>query len=182
MFLVWDRSVGGGKAADWGALDLLSSHSSLYRPDRWEVRGGGFAQCCFVGKGFTLGAEVVAPRLFLIPHLPEFFSPRFHFGGQVNIAGHTSYAYGGLLFTYNLTQRIFLEPFVGIAFADGSAAGDAKHQPNRLHDVIHSGGNIGLRFDQHWSFMLTLDHISNGNLCSRNVGVNNYGGKIGYSF
>jgi hypothetical protein len=80
---------------------------------------------------------------FLIPYLQEFFTPRFHFGGQVSTNGHTSYAYAGLLFTYNLTQRIFLEPFVGIAFSDGSAAGDANHNPIGCTTLIHSGGNIG---------------------------------------
>ena len=30
--------------------------------------------------------------------------------------------------------------------------------------------------------MATLEHISNGNICSRNVGVNNFGGKVGYRF
>ena len=119
---------------------------------------------------------------FLIPYLQEFFTPRFHFGGQVSTNGHTSYAYAGLLFTYNLTQRIFLEPFVGIAFSDGSAAGDANHNPIGCTTLIHSGGNIGYRIDQNWSVMFTLDHISNANLCSRNVGVNNYGAKVGYSF
>src|SRR5262245_50628436 len=76
-FLVGISGV-GADAADWGARDLVFSETSLYRPDRWELRAGGFAQCCYAEKGFTFGAEVVSLQLFLIPDLPEIFSPRFH--------------------------------------------------------------------------------------------------------
>lgn len=184
--------LGGAQAADLpgapapaAVRDLVfNPETTLYRPDRWEIRGGGFYHCCFVESGHTaLGGEIVAPRLFTPPAwLPEFFIPRLHFGGVFDLNGGTSYGYGGLLFTFNVTDRIFLEPFVGVAVSDGSALGDARHNAIGCTTLIHSGGNIGYRFDSHWSIMATLDHISNGNICSRNVGVNNYGGKIGYSF
>jgi hypothetical protein len=168
--------------ADWGVRPPAQAEVALYRPDAWEVRGGGFAQCCFVEKGFNLGAEIVAPRLWLIPVLPEFFTPRLHAGFQASFNGHTSYGYAGLLWTLNLTSRIFLEPFIGIAVSDGSEQGDADHNAIGCTTLIHSGGNLGYRLDRNWSIMVTLDHISNGNLCSRNVGVNNYGAKVGYAF
>jgi lipid A 3-O-deacylase len=183
LLLLLGLGADGTVAADlWGPNDLVFGKSTLYRPDRWELRGGGFAHCCFVEKGFDLGLELVTPRPFLIPFLPEFFSPRLHFGGIANFRGHTSWAYAGLLYTFNLTERIFLEPFVGIAFSNGSALGDATHNSIGCTTLIHSGGNIGIRLDHRWSAMLTLNHISNGNLCSRNAGVNAYGAKVGYSF
>jgi hypothetical protein len=156
----------------------------FYRPDRFEVRGGGYYHCCFVESGSTaLSGEIVAPRLITPPAwLPEFFVPRIHVGGVYDLGGGTSYGYAGLLFTYNLTSRIFLEPFVGVAVTDGKAFGDGNHNPIGCTTLIHSGGNIGYRFDANWSVMATLDHISNGGLCSRNVGVNNYGAKVGYAF
>ena len=163
---------------------VFNPQTTLYRPDRWEIRGGGFYHCCFVESGHTaLGGEIVAPRLFTPPAwLPEFFIPRLHFGGVFDLNGGTSYGYAGLLFTFNVTNRIFLEPFVGVAMSDGSELGDAKHNAIGCTTLIHSGGNIGYRFNANWSVMATLDHISNGNICSRNVGVNNYGAKIGYTF
>jgi lipid A 3-O-deacylase len=183
---------GGAAAADLpnapapaAVRDLVfNPETTLYRPDRWEIRGGGFYHCCFVESGHTaLGGEIVMPRLFAPPAwLPEFFIPRIHVGGVADLNGGTSYGFAGLLFTLNVTDRIFLEPFVGVAVSDGSALGDARHNPIGCTTLIHSGGNVGYRFDSHWSVMATLDHISNGNICSRNVGVNNYGGKIGYSF
>lgn len=171
-------------AADILALPTLStSQEALYRPDRFEVRGGGFAHCCFVESGSAgLGVEVVMPRLFTLPTLPEFFSPRFHVGGQLTSSAHTSYGYAGMLFTFNFTPRIFTEAFVGVAVSNGVAAGDATHNPIGCTTLIHSGGNVGYRIDSNWSVMLTLDHISNAGLCYRNVGVNNYGVKIGYNF
>lgn len=186
MVMVWAgaSSVGAVAADLWGPSDLMFGTSTLYRPDRWEVRAGGYAHGLGgVEKGSAdLGVEIVSPRLFPIPVLHEFFSPRFHAGGIANFNGRTSYGYAGLLFTYNLTQRIFLEPFVGIAVSNGVPAGDATHNAIGCTTLIHSGGNIGFRIDQNWSVMFTLDHISNGNLCDRNIGVNNYGGKIGYTF
>jgi len=163
---------------------VFNPETTLYHPDRWEIRGGGFYHCCFVESGHTaLGGEIVMPRLFTPPAwLYEFFIPRIHVGGVADLNGGTSYGYAGLLFTLNVTDRIFVEPFVGIAVSDGVAAGDARHNAIGCTTLIHSGGNVGYRFDAHWSVMATLDHISNGNICSRNVGVNNYGGKIGYSF
>ena len=174
-------SADGASAADRGARDLLFSPTAIYRPDRWEVRAGGYAHCCFVEKGAALGLEVVTPRPFVIPNLPEFLSPRLHFGGIVSLNGHTSYAYAGLLFTLNW-QRFFLEPFVGIAISNGVALGDATHNAIGCTALIHAGGNIGYRVNRNWSVMLTADHISNANMCSRNAGLNNWGVKIGYSF
>ena len=184
--------LGGAGAADLpdprapaAVRDLVfNPETTLYRPDHWEIRGGGFYHCCFAESGHTaLGGEIVMPRLITPPSwLYEFFIPRIHVGGVADLNGGTSYGYAGLLFTLNVTDRIFLEPFVGVAVSDGVALGDAKHNAIGCTTLIHSGGNVGYRFDPHWSFMLTLDHISNGNICSRNVGVNNYGAKIGYNF
>ena len=175
--------IGGASAADvaWGTRDSTISQP-LYHPERWEVRASGYAHCCFVERGAAIGGAIVAPRLFLIPHLPELFSPRIMVGGNASLQGHTSYGFASLLFTWNVTRRFFLEPFVGVAVSNGVSAGDATHNAIGCTTLIHSGGNIGYRVDDRWSVMLTLDHVSNGNLCSRNVGVNNYGAKVGYSF
>jgi hypothetical protein len=35
---------------------------------------------------------------------------------------------------------------------------------------------------EHWTLLATWDHISNAGSCSRNVGLNNYGLKLGYRF
>ena len=164
--------------------DVIFSQETLYRPDHFEVRGGAFYHCCFVESGHTaLALELVTPRLFTPPAgLHEFFIPRIHLGGVYDLGGGTSYGYAGLLFTYNITQRLFAEPFVGVAVSNGVAAGDLSHNPIGCTTLIHSGGNLGFRIDNHWSVMATLEHISNGNICSRNVGVNNFGGKVGYRF
>jgi lipid A 3-O-deacylase len=176
---------GTASAADWGVPD--QAYGTLYRPDRWELRPGGFAHG--VGSieqsgGYDFGLDIVVPRLFMFDSLHEFFSPRIHFGGMANFAGRTSYAYAGFLHTFNLTQRLFIEGFYGVALHNGSATGDATHSALGCKPLlIHSGGNLGFRFTQNWSVMVTLDHLSHGHLCSdRNQGVNNYGARIGYTF
>ncbi len=184
MSLAVSVLTGAAFAADADGIRLLpTSQESLYRPDHFEIRAGGFSHCCFVESGSAdVGVELVLPRLFSVPQLPEFFTPRFHVGSQLDLGGHTSYGYAGLLFTFNFTQRIFAEPFIGIAFSNGVAAGNATHNAIGCTTLIHSGGNIGYRINNNWSLMLSLSHISNAGLCSRNVGVNNYGAKIGYNF
>jgi hypothetical protein len=179
----WCLSFGVASAADSDVAQLLSPEPALYWPDRLEVRAGGFAHCCFAeSNSAAVGAEIIFPRLIRFTELPDFFSPRIHVGGVVDLKGHTSYGFAGLLFTHNFTQRIFAEAFVGVAVSNGVANGDATHNAIGCTTLIHSGGNLGYRFDQRWSVMLTLDHISNGNLCSRNLGVNNWGAKVGYTF
>lgn len=181
--------VGGAFASDLPpAVDKQSIRTAvfdpdIYRSDRFEIRGGGFYHCCFVETGSpAFGLELVTPRPFTLPGIHEFFIPRLHLGGVVDTGGHTSYGFAGLLFTYNITKRFFFEPFIGVAFSNGKALGDADHNAIGCTTLIHSGANVGYRLDDRWSVMLSVDHISNGNICSRNVGVNNYGGKIGYSF
>src|ERR1700760_2081150 len=90
---------------------LVFEPDALYHPERWEVRGGGFYHCCFVESGHTaLGGEIVLPRLIAPPSwLHEFFIPRIHVGGVADLNGGTSYGFAGLLFTLNITNRIFAE-------------------------------------------------------------------------
>ena len=48
--------------------------------------------------------------------------------------------------------------------------------------LFHHGVSIGYRLTDNWSVMGTFAHISNGTLCSRNVGQNDYGVRLGYTF
>jgi hypothetical protein len=79
--------------SDW--WPLLSS--SLYHPERFELRGGVFAHALASPEAGSVDAnlELVAPRFFVIPWLPEYLTPRFHVGGIANFNGKTSYVYAG---------------------------------------------------------------------------------------
>jgi lipid A 3-O-deacylase len=112
-----------------------------------------------------------------------FVVPRPHVGVMVSTGGKTSYVYGGFVWTFNLTERLFVEPIFGGAFHNGETdrwAADRVALGCPL--LFHTGASVGFRLNEWWTVYGTWDHISNANLCSRNVGLNNWGGRVGYKF
>ncbi len=158
---------------------------SLYHPERFELRGGIFAHAIASPEAGSvdLNLELVAPKFFVIPGLPEYFTPRFHVGGMVNFAGKTSYVYAGGLWTFNITQRWFVEGFFGGLVHNGHLD-DLSDNMNGLgcRWAFHSGGSVGYRFNDRWSVLGTFDHLSNAQLCTNNKGINDYGLRVSYSF
>ena len=112
--------------------------------------------------------------------------PRPHVGAMINTNDKTSYVYVGALWTYDFSNRIFAETFVGGALHNGELNGDSSHAALGCDPLFHVGGSLGYRFTQRWSVMFTFDHISDGNLllraCPHNQGLNEYGLRLGYSF
>jgi lipid A 3-O-deacylase len=169
----------------------------LYDPYRTEIRFGGFLHG--VGgaeKGtYDLSPEIVFPRLpFFQSQWWNVFVPRPHLGGNINLEGRTSAFYAGGLWSFPLPYRTFFEIFVDGAIHDG-----VKNNPLPGHAglgcpaLFHVGGSLGYAITDHWTVMATFDHLSNGHYifginCAGNVGptpnpgINNWGGKIGYSF
>jgi hypothetical protein len=114
--------------------------------------------------------------------------PRLHIGGMGNVSGGTSYAYARGLWTVNF-GRFFTEVFGGGAIHDGPLTSPDPMPHNQpalgCRELYHIGGNVGYRFDQNWSTMVTVDHISNGrgvlSNCPENTGLSLVGLRIGYS-
>jgi lipid A 3-O-deacylase len=162
-----------------------------YPHDHFEVRAGGFAHG--VGTKERGSADLNAEIIFGKPYWAKFNNsfdilvPRIHTGIMANFAGRTSYAYLGGLWTFDLTRDVFLEGFVGAARHNGQLNGpDPKLADLGCETLFHVGGSLGYRVTEHWSAMVTFDHISNGNAalnaCPRNQGLNGYGARIGYTF
>jgi lipid A 3-O-deacylase len=173
--------------------------SDLFDPNRIELRLGGFLHG--VGgaeKGtYDLNPEFVFPRLPLFANQNQWwsvFAPRPHFGGLVNLEGRTSALYAGALWTFPLPYRTFFELFV-----DGAVHNGVENHALPGHATLgcpalfHVGGSFGYAITEHWSAMVTFDHLSNGHVIfgincagnpgpTPNPGLNNWGGKIGYSF
>jgi lipid A 3-O-deacylase len=158
--------------------------SALYNSERFELRGSVFAHAIASPEAGSadLNLELVAPRFFTIPFLPDYFTPRFHIGGMTNLAGKTSYVYAGGLWTYNFWQHWFVEGFFGSLVHNGQLS-DVSDNMNGLgcRWAFHSGGSVGYRLTDRWSVMGTFDHLSNGTLCTNNKGINDYGLRLGYS-
>lgn len=164
---------------------IIFAPPTLYHPERFEVRGGVFAHALSSPEAGSadLNLELVAPRFFMIPFLPEFATPRFHVGGIGNLASKTSYVYAGALWTFNIWQNWFVEGFFGGLIHSGHLD-DVADNMNGLgcRWAFHSGANIGYRLTDRWSVMATFDHLSNAELCAFNKGINDYGVRAGYSF
>jgi hypothetical protein len=169
----------------------------FYDPYRIEVRLGGFLHG--VGgneKGtYDLNPELVFPRLPLFANQWwNVFVPRPHVGALANLEGRTSAFYAGALWSLPLPYRFFAELFVDGAIHNGVENNAAPgHSGLGCPALFHVGGSVGYAITEHWSAMLTFDHLSNGHVifgvnCAGNVGpthnpgLNNWGGKIGYAF
>jgi hypothetical protein len=163
---------------------VIFAPPTLYHPERFELRGGLFAHAVASPEAGSVDAnlELVAPRFFTIPGLPDYLTPRFHVGGIGNFAGRTSYVYAGALWTFNLTPTWFAEGFFGGLIHTGHLD-DSADNMNGLgcRWAFHSGGSIGYRLNDRWSVMGTFDHLSNGEICAFNKGINDWGLRIGYS-
>ena len=58
--------------------------------------------------------------------------------------------------------------------------------PNRValgcSPLFRESASVGWRFDEHWSLLATIEHLSNGGLCDQNRGLTNVGARVAYSF
>jgi lipid A 3-O-deacylase len=184
-------------ASPYVAPPLVQPAAYFYDPYRLEVRFGGFLH----GVGgaekstYDLNPELVFPRLPLFQtQWWNVFVPRPHVGAMVNLEGRTSDLYAGALWSFPLPFRTFFELFV-----DGAIHNGVENNPLPGHSglgcpaLFHVGGSLGYAITEHWTAMLTFDHLSNGHYifginCAGNVGptpnpgINNWGGKIGYAF
>jgi lipid A 3-O-deacylase len=68
------------------------------------------------------------------------------------------------------------------AVHDGSRFGTWYLAALGCNPLFHVGGSLGYNLTSQWRVMATFSHLSNGNNCARNQGINNYGVRIGYSF
>ena len=178
------------------ALGADMSDSGLFSPERlkfshqYELRGGVFAHGIGSVERDTadVNAELVFPRLpFGTDEWWTIFVPRPHVGGFLSTDNRTSIAYGGALWTYAITDRLFTELFFGGAVHDGLPDGSPTRAALGCNVGFNFGSTAGYRIDRSWSLMVTYDHMSNGNSsvgtnCSHNKGINNVGVKLGYSF
>jgi lipid A 3-O-deacylase len=164
----------------------------LYDPTRWEVRFGGFAHGVgSVEKGtWDINGEIVLPQFFGKNPLGwwSWLLPRLHAGVNYNLTGgRTSVVYAGFLWTIPFTEKLFAEVFFDGAAHNGSLTGGPSQVALGCEYQFHVGGSLGYRLNSNWSVMFTFDHLSNGSgiglsNCPRNVGLNNYGARIGYTF
>lgn len=113
----------------------------------------------------------------------QFLSPRPHIGFSANTAGKTSYAYVGLTWNYDIWGPIFMETTFGGAIHNGETKDVSETmEPLGTRILFRESASIGFRYNQKWSIMATVEHLSNAGIGDYNHGLTHVGGKIGYEF
>ncbi|WP_293867800.1 acyloxyacyl hydrolase [uncultured Alsobacter sp.] len=174
-------------AADLGASPV--PRAPVFTTDgasRFEIRGGVFAHDPWSPEqgSADLNLEALSPRLFTTGSSWDVLIPRAHVGGTINFNGKTSHGYAGLTWTYDVTQQIFVEASFGGAVHNGKTDRIVPVNHNALgcSPLFRESASIGYRFNQAWSVMASVEHLSNAGLCSNNRGLTNAGVRLGYSF
>lgn len=131
-------------------------------------------------RGYDANVEL----LFTSPAaLDAIGAPRPHLGASVNSVGDTDQVYGGLTWSYDVTDKLFGEGSLGGAIHDGKLN---KKDPGRKalgsRVLFRESLSVGWRFDAHHSLSLMVDHISNANLAPHNAGLDGLGLRYGYRF
>jgi lipid A 3-O-deacylase len=135
-------------------------------------------------------ANIAGEFLFARPFTPadlftSYFVPRPHVGGSLNLAGRTSFAYAGLTWSFDVTERIFVEGSLGGAVHNGSTnpfEGRVDRAALGCSPLFREAGAVGIKLSNNWSLMALVEHMSNGGACSDNRGLTNFGARFGYSF
>src|SRR5438477_953472 len=129
--------------------DFLAPSPSEYM---YEARGGLYRHSVggWEAGSFDLNGEFLFPKLPAnwLPVQYQFFVPRPHIGAMLNTAGKTSYAYIGMVWTLNITPRLFLEPIFGGAFHNGKLEAppdDPNWNSLGCRALFHTGMSVGYR-------------------------------------
>jgi lipid A 3-O-deacylase len=157
-----------------------------------EFRLGGFAHN-IDGSSETGSFDINGEILFNKPLTSsdpwiDALLPRPHVGATVNLDGKTSAAYAGLTWTFDVTDRLFVEGSFGASINNGiTGPASARHV---LEDrarvgcslLFRESASIGFNITDSMSIMGTIEHHSNADLCDANGGLTNFGLRFGYKF
>ncbi|MDF2118484.1 acyloxyacyl hydrolase [Roseiarcaceae bacterium H3SJ34-1] len=154
---------------------------------RFELRLGTFVHDSLSperGSADINGEILFAP----FPRTPgssaNWLVPRLHVGATVNTAGKTSIAYAGFTWTYDISQRLFIEGAFGGAL-NNSRTGPiavAGHNAMGCSASFHEAASVGYRITRAFSVLATVEHSSNAGLCPQNRGLTNFGIRAAYAF
>lgn len=143
--------------------------------------------------GPNLSAEVVFES-------PDFlswaFEPRPYLVLSANLSGNTSFAGGGLQWSFNLTDKLSVEPGIGYVFHDGvnenpfvqgTPESTQFGEENVLmgsDDQFRTSLALNYQFSEKWGAQVMFEHLSHGQILGdgRNQGLDNLGLRLTYTF
>ncbi|MDQ0453819.1 acyloxyacyl hydrolase [Rhizobium paknamense] len=109
--------------------------------------------------------------------------PRPFLGGEVGTSSMNNQLYGGLAWTFDISDRIFTEIGLGGVVHDGAIDDQHKNGPDLGCRVLfREHAAVGYRLDKNWSLVGQIEHTSNANLCDPNDGMTRAGLLVGYKF
>lgn len=111
--------------------------------------------------------------------------PRIHAGAAVATSSSgVNQAYGGLSWTFDMTNRFFLELGAGGTVHDGDLDNQDGSGPKLgCRFLFREYAAAGYRLDEHWNISATIEHASHANLCDGpNNGLSRAGLALGYKF
>ncbi len=146
----------------------------LFSHDPWSPERGSA----------DFSAEVLFQKPFIATSSWEPAIPRLHLGGALNTDGKTSHLRAGLSWTFELTEKLFVEASLGGALHNGRTSRAVPANRNSLGCSAHfrEAAGIGYRIDPRWSVIASVEHLSNAGLCRKNRGLTNLGVSLGYRF
>jgi outer membrane scaffolding protein for murein synthesis (MipA/OmpV family) len=111
-------------------------------------------------------------------------APRPYVGFDAAIADDgIHFAYAGLNWDYNLTNRLYLSASVGGAVTTASNLKDPDdYKALGCRALFHLGLGLGYDLTDTVTVMAYADHFSNANLCEPNEGAESMGARVGLRF
>ncbi|OWZ93196.1 acyloxyacyl hydrolase [Sinorhizobium sp. LM21] len=111
--------------------------------------------------------------------------PRVYTGAAVATSSNgVNQAYAGLSWTFDMTQRLFVEFGAGGTVHDGDLDDPNGSGPQLgCRFLFREYAAAGVRLDEHWNVSATVEHASHANLCDGpNNGLTRAGLALGYKF
>lgn len=172
--LALPQAINSAYAGDWtidearfGAAGSIQSDSSFEQ---------GFFPNVVIFLDPLNSAEAVDLR-------DKMMRPRIHAGAMISTTDEASFAFTGINWTFDVTERLYLD------FGFGGAIHNGK-----LHDNGHRGPSlgcaalfreyaaVGVRVTEKVHLLATVDHASNAGLCRDNDGSSHAGLAVAYKF
>lgn len=176
-FFVWMPAAGMAQDAQKRPAKFLDEvrigvSGSIQKSNTFEK--GAFPSVTLLFDPFDRGAAVTWTDVLL--------RPRVHAGAMVSTAGEASQVFGGLTWTVDVTDKMFLDIGFGGAWNNANATDSGRGPHVGCHFLFHESLAAGYKITQNVSIMATVEHSSNADLCDANDGLSYAGVSLGYKF
>ena len=161
------------------AVDWMTSVSELRLGAFWHNAEGNDTS----EDGTDLNLEILFGRLpwsHSNRYIHRLLTPRPHIGMMLNSSDSTNQLYFGFTWQHPINERLYFETSFGGALHDGPLDKPGLSFGCTLN--FRESASLGLKLDSRWHFLITVDHMSNANLCDRNGGLTNVGARLGYTW